>query len=60
MIRMLTVDETTQGYRKEYEDVSVLREDVNALIDEDVVEIKVTKRAIPKNGPSCENVKDSL
>ena len=45
MKAVLFVDEQVQGYRKEYEDISTLREDVNALIDEKVIGIKIIKRA---------------
>ena len=60
MAAVLIVDEEVQGYRKGYEDISTLREDVNTLIDESVTEIAVKKRAIPKNGSGCANTTDSF
>lgn len=62
MAAVLIVDEQVQGYRKEYEDISALRKDINALIDERVTEIKVKKRA-PIKGDSMrkpENSNDTL
>lgn len=53
MAAVLIVDETTHGYRKGYEDVSKLKEDVNTLIDKRVVKIEIVKNALDK-GSLCE------
>lgn len=53
MTAALIVDETTHGYRKEYEDVPKLKEDVNTLIDEKVMKIEIVKSA-PEEEALCE------
>lgn len=53
MTAALIVDETTHGYRKEYEDVPKLKEDVNTLIDERVMKIEIVKSA-PEKEALCE------
>lgn len=56
----LIVDEQVQGYRKEYENISALKKDVSALIDERVTEIEIKKRATTKSGPCCKNATDAF
>ena len=48
---ILVVDEEVQGKREEISDLSELKEKVNELLDEQVIGVKIMRRA-KESGPS--------
>ena len=52
----LSLDEEVQGLNREVKDVLDMKAAVVSLIDENVTEVIVKKRAVKDNSPKCQNV----
>lgn len=51
----LSVDQEVQGFNKDIEDVFDMKAAVVSLIDENVTEVVIKKRAVKDNSPKCQN-----
>lgn len=51
----LSVDEGVQGFNREIASAVDMKAAVDTLIDENVIEVTVKKRAVKDNSPKCQN-----
>ena len=52
---VLHVDEEVQGFNKEIENANDMRAAVATLIDENVIEVSIKKRAVIDNSPKTDS-----
>ena len=52
---ILHVDEEVQGRKEEFTTPGEMKKRLEILIDENVIEVSIKKRAVRDNSPKCQN-----